>query len=183
MHGRWGHRLFWFVVILAGAALVLAVTGEEVASVQLRERVLAWHEWLGLASLPVLVAALVIHRRSRQPDRRRVPGVAAAPNAAIHPRRAVCAAGASAAVRLAAGKPRGTLANLLPPLVSPDSVLADIGYVYHGVGGLLIVLIAAFGIRLQATAFVAGLLRKGRVRRRRAPRRSARPLKRPAGGG
>jgi cytochrome b561 len=176
MHGRWAHRLLWFVVALVGAALLLAVTAEEVASVQLRGRVLAWHEWLGLASLPMLIAALVIHWRSRHPHRRRVPEWPPYIRQSIRLALYVLLVLQPLSGWLLASH-EGTLANLLPPLVSPDSVLADIGYVYHGVGGLLIVLIAAFGIRLHATAFVAGLLRKGRVRRRHAARRSARPLK------
>jgi cytochrome b561 len=42
----------------------------------------------------------------------------------------------------------------LPPLASPSNVLADIGYIYHGAGGALIVLIAIFSLRLNLKAWV-----------------------------
>jgi len=47
----------------------------------------------------------------------------------------------------------------LPPLASPNNLLADIGYIYHGDGGALIVLIAIFSLRLNLKAWVFNLLR------------------------
>jgi cytochrome b561 len=72
----------------------------------------------------------------------------------------------------------GKLASLsgwtLPSLAGPSNLLADIGYIYHGAGGALIVLIAIFSLRLNVKAWLFSLLDHS-ARRRRATHQGPKP--------
>jgi hypothetical protein len=57
--------------------------------------------------------------------------------------------------------------QMLPPLASPSGTLAHYGYVYHGLGGGLILLIAALNLRINLTAYVFSLVASVRRRARR----------------
>ena len=58
MRWRLERTLFWITVGLVSIALLLAVAGEESSSPTVRTKILQWHEWIGLLSLPSLTAAL-----------------------------------------------------------------------------------------------------------------------------
>ena len=58
MQRRVGRVLFWWVIGLVAGAFMLAVAGEETASTAAKQRLLNWHEWIGLSSLVVLIFLL-----------------------------------------------------------------------------------------------------------------------------
>ena len=58
MYWRLERTLFWITVGLVSIALLLAVAVEESPSPNVRTKILQWHEWIGLLSLPSLAAAL-----------------------------------------------------------------------------------------------------------------------------
>jgi cytochrome b561 len=62
----------------------------------------------------------------------------------------------------------------LPPLAGEGNVFADISYIYHGVGGVLIVLIAILSLRFNVEAWVFSLLRQSE-RGRHATHQARRP--------
>jgi cytochrome b561 len=165
---RLGRILFWMIMGLVAAAFLLAVIGEEVSSPHARELVLVWHEWLGLLSLPVLVAMFVVRRFVERPSRslmphwlpwlRRATEVALYVLLVLQPLSGWLLASH-------AGKLASFFDWPLPSLASPSGPLADFGFVYHGLGGILILLIAALRIRVNITAYVLSLLvsvRRGR---------------------
>lgn len=176
MRWRGGRGLFWVTIGLVAAAFVLAVIGEEATSPQVRSPVLAWHESLGLLSLPVLIAMFVVRRYIERPGRlpmpHWLPWLRHAAEAALY---VLLVLQPLSGWLLASHE--GKLATFfgwpLPPLASPSGLLADFGLVYHGLGGALILLIAALSLRLNVTAYVVSLVasvRRGRPRKATGPK-------------
>jgi cytochrome b561 len=64
----------------------------------------------------------------------------------------------------------GTLASFvgwtLPPLADRNTILADIGFLYHGAGGVLIMIIALLSLRINLTAWVLSVLEHSKRGRR-----------------
>jgi cytochrome b561 len=167
---RWcaWRTLFWMTMGLVAAALLLALIGEETSSPLARTPALDWHEWLGLLSLPVLIAMFVVRWFIERPSRSPMP----------HWRPWLRLMQPLSGWLLASHE--GKLASFfgwpLPPLASPSGPLADFGLVYHGLGGVLILLIAALSLRLNITAYVLGLVasvRRGRRAKSEAGKRPA----------
>lgn len=171
MSGHIERPLFWASVALVAASFALAMAGEQVSSPDLRDRVLHWHEWLGLLSLPTVVAALVARcfaPRHLLPLPHWLPRVRHSLEIALY---ILLVLQPLSGWLLASHE--GKLASFagwsLPPLASPSSHLADYGLAYHGLGGALILAIVALSLRVNLTAFAWSLIPPGR-RRRRSPR-------------
>ena len=157
-----GRVLFWTAIGLVACSFLLAIGGEETASTTTKQTLLLWHEWVGLGSLVVLLLAFTIHaldsRRSRRilpkwlPQFRAVVDVSLYVLLVIQPISGWLLASHE-------GKLASVFGWTLPPLAGPSNVLAVIGYIYHGAGGALIVLIAIFSLRLSLKAWVLSLLR------------------------
>ncbi len=168
MQWNLGRALIWTTIGLVACSFVLALVGEEASSTQLREQLLDWHEWLGLLSLVYLVAALIAGRFELTPGRSSLPHWLPRLRGAVEVTLYVLLVLQPLSGWLLASH-EGQLASLLPPLVSPGGILADIGYIYHGLGGGLILLIAALSLRLNLTAYAFSLVASVRRRRRTAP--------------
>ncbi len=171
MHQRFAHALYWLPIGFVAAAFVLAVAGEETSSAQARAAFLHGHEWLGLLSLVTLIAALVARWRDKTRRRRPLPnwlpGLRRAAAVALY---TLLLLQPLSGWLLASYEGRLTafLGWSLPPLAAPNATLAEYGYVYHGLGGVLIVLIGALSLRVNLTAFVFASIARRRRRRRRA---------------
>jgi cytochrome b561 len=160
--------LYWTAIGLVATAFALALLGEEMASRHVRDVTLRWHEWLGLLALVVFIAAVIARWVGKlpfiHPMPEWLPWLRAATKAVLY---ILLIIQPLSGWLLASHE--GKLASFfgwsLPPLASPDSRLADYGYFYHGLGGCLILLIAALGFRLNISAIVFDDV--GRVRRRR----------------
>ena len=164
--------LFWTTVALVSTSFILAVAGEETSSPDFRALALNWHEWIGLLSLPTVVAAIVarcFERRRLLPMPHWLPHVRHGLEITLYlllllqPPSGWLLAGHE-------GKLASFFGWTLPPLASPSGRLADYGLVYHGLGGALILVIAAVSLRVNLTAFVRSLIPSGRRRRRRPTR-------------
>ena len=68
-----GATLFWTTIGLVAGSFVLALVGEEISSTRVREQILNWHEWLGLLSLPTLIATLIAQWLDKHPDSSPLP--------------------------------------------------------------------------------------------------------------
>ncbi len=163
-----GRVLFWTAIGLVTCSFLLAVAGEETASTTTKQTLLLWHEWVGLGSLVVLLFAFSIHALDSHRSKRILPKWLPRFRAVVDVSLYVLLVVQPISGWLLASH-EGKLASFfgwtLPPLASPSSVLANIGYLYHGAGGALIVLIAIFSLRLNLKAWVLSLLRhpeKGR---------------------
>jgi cytochrome b561 len=167
---RWhlGRALFWTTVVLVAASLILALVGEEASSPDSRARVLHWHEWCGLLSLPTVVAAILVRCREPHhllpmphwlPHIRRGLEITLYVLLLLQPLSGWLLAGHE-------GKLTSFFGWALPPLASHSGRLADYGLVYHGLGGALILGIVALSLRVNLTAFVWSLIPSGRRRRR-----------------
>ena len=166
---RLERTLFWITVGLVSIALLLAVAGEESPSPNVRTKILQWHEWIGLLSLPSLAAALAARWFDRHhhllplphwlPWLRRGLEISLYILLLLQPLSGWLLASDQ-------GKLTSLFGWTLPPLAPPNGQLVDYGYVYHGVGGVLILLIAAISLRVNMTAFVTSLARSARGHRR-----------------
>jgi cytochrome b561 len=182
MRWRLERTLFWITVGLVSIALLLAVAGEESSSPTVRTKILQWHEWIGLLSLPSLAAALTARWFDRHhhllalphwlPWLRRGLEISLYILLLLQPLSGWLLASDQ-------GKLTSIFSWTLPPLAPPNGHLVDYGYVYHGVGGVLILLIAAISLRVNLTALVTSWAHS--ARRHRRPRSDAR--KRERGGG
>jgi cytochrome b561 len=156
-----GRALFWTAIGLVVCSFLLAVAGEETGSATTKQTLLLWHESIGLASLLVLLLAFTIHaldsRRSRRLLPNWLPRLRALTDVLLY---VLLVIQPISGWLLASHE--GQLASLfgwtLPSLANPSSVLADIGYIYHGAGGALIVLIGILGLRLNVKAWLFSLL-------------------------
>ncbi len=161
--------LFWATVALVSSSFILALLGEETSSPEIRALLLHWHEWIGLLSLPTVVAAMIargFERRHLLPMPHWLPHVRRSMEITLY---VLLVLQPLSGWLLAAheGKLTSFLGWTLPALASPSGQLADYGLVYHGLGGVLILLIAAVSLRLNLTAWAASLARSaGRQRRR-----------------
>lgn len=167
--------LFWVTSGLVSAAFILALAGEEFGSSRVRPLLLAWHELAGALSLFSLVAMLIVRRIGRRPSEplphwhpvvRRTLSVTLCVLLVLQPISGWLLASY-----------QGKLA-LFPGITEPgigdrNAVLAEYAAGFHGVSGAAILILAMFALRMQLTAFIAGLMRAaGRgVRRRRLPTR------------
>ncbi len=170
MHWRIERALFWTTVAFATASFVLAMIGEESSSRDFRAHVLYWHEWLGLLALPTALAAIVARRFERRhllpmphwlPRTRRSLEVALYVLLVLQPLSGWLLAGHEGQLASFLGWP-------LPALAFPSGLLADLGLIYHGLGGALILAIAALSLRVNLTALVWSLIPTHRRRRRRS---------------
>jgi cytochrome b561 len=158
--------LYWAAIGLVTTAFLLALLGEETSSTHVRDVTLRWHEWLGLLSLSVFIAAVIARWLGQfpfvHPMPEWLPWLRAATKALLY----VLLILQPLSGWLLAGH-EGKLASFfgwnLPPLASPDSRLADYGYFYHGLGGVLMLLIAALAFRLNISARIFDVV--GRIRR------------------
>ncbi len=157
-----GRVLFWTAIGLVACSFLLAIAGEETASTTTRQTLLFWHEWIGLGSLVALLLAFAVHALDSRPSRRILPKWLPRFRAVVDVSLYVLLVIQPISGWLLASH-EGKLASFfgwtLPPLASPSNVLAGIGYIYHGAGGALIVLIAIFSLRLNLKAWVLSLLR------------------------
>jgi cytochrome b561 len=170
---RWHieRALFWTTVALVSGSFAMAVVGEEASSPEFRARLLHWHEWFGLLSLPTVVAAIVarcFEQRHLLPMPHWLPRIRRSLEIALY----VLLVLQPLSGWLLAGH-EGKLTSLfgwpLPPMASPSGRLAEYGLVYHGLGGALILVISALSLRVNLTALVWSLLPSGRRRRRHPP--------------
>ena len=176
---RWhiGRVLFWVAIGLVTSSFVLALVGEETASTTAKRTLLLWHEWIGLSSLAVLLVSFAVHSLDvRRPSRllpNWLPRFRAVVDVAFY---ALLVIQPISGWLLASheGKLASFFGWTLLPIANPSNVLADIGYIYHGVGGALIVLISILSFRLNLTAWVFSLLRHSK-RGRHAALRARRP--------
>lgn len=156
-----GRVLFWTAIGLVASSLLLALVGDETTSTVTKQTLLLWHEWIGLSSLVVLVLAFTSHALDNRPPRRLLPKWLPRFRAMVDVSLYVLLVIQPISGWLLASH-EGKLASFfgwtLPPLANPSNVLADIGYIYHGVGGALIVLIAIMSVRLNLKAWVFSLL-------------------------
>ena len=162
MRWHFGRFLFWVAIGLVTSSFVLALVGEETASTSAKQALLLWHEWIGLCSLAVLIVsfavnALDVHRPRRLlsnwlPRFRAVVDVSFYALLVVQPISGWLLASHE-------GKLASFFGWTLPSLANPSNVFADIGYIYHGVGGALIVLIAILSLRLNLTAWIFSLWR------------------------
>jgi cytochrome b561 len=169
---RWhlGRTLFWTTIGLVAGSFVLALVGEEIPSTRVREQILNWHEWLGLLSLLTLIATLITQWFDKHPGSLPLPhwlpwlrgavGVFLYILLLLQPLSGWLLASHE-------GKLASFFGWMLPPLASPSGTLAHYGYVYHGLGGGLILLIAALNLRINLTAYVFSLVASVRRRARR----------------
>jgi len=165
MHWRLGRMLFWTAIGLVAAAFVLALVGEKASSTNARELILHWHEWLGLLSLVAIVVALAARQLGKY------AGKPPLPNWLPRLRRAVRLLLYTLLILqplsgwlLASheGKLASFFRWILPPLAAPNSALGHLGYIYHGLGGMLILFIVALSLRLNLTALVFSATGQGR---------------------
>lgn len=172
---RWhaGRGLFWTAIGLVAASFALAMLGEEFASTTTKQTLLLWHEWIGLSSLLALIGSFVLHALDRRRTRRLVPkwlpGFRAVVDGALY---ALLLLQPLSGWLLASheGKLASFFGWMLPALASPSSLFAEIGYIYHGIGGALILLIALLSVRLNLTAWIFSLVRRSKKRRKAVTR-------------
>jgi cytochrome b561 len=171
-------KLFWTTIGVVMAAFLLALIGEETPSLQVRNYVLYWHEWLGLLSWIMIIVVLMM--RFAEPTHRPplpnwLPGLRRTLTVLFY---ILLVLQPLSGWLLASheGKLASFLGWILPPLAHPDSRLAHLGYVYHGIGSALIILIALFSVRLGLTARVFNGVVRIRRRRRTAARSEERRL-------
>lgn len=161
MHRRVGRVLFWWVIGLVAGAFMLAVAGEETASTAAKQRLLNWHEWIGLSSLVVLILSFAVHYLDLHPRKRLMPRWLPGLRVTLELLLYVLLVLQPISGWLLASH-EGNLATffswVLPPLADPSDVLGNLGYIYHGVGGVLIFLVAILSLRLNLTAWVFSLL-------------------------
>ena len=172
MHRRFADALYWLPIGFVTAAFVLAAVGEETSSAQARVVILHAHEWLGLLSLVTLIAALTARWRDKTHPKRPLPNwlprlrrtaeVTLYTLLLLQPLSGWLLASYE-------GKLTAFLGWSLPSLVSPNDTLAEYSYVYHGLGGILILLIGALSLRVNLTAFVFSRIARRRRRRRAMP--------------
>lgn len=171
MHWSLGRALFWTTIGLVAGSFVLALVGEEMSPTRERELILHWHEWIGLLSLFTLIATLIVQWFGKHARRLPLPHWLPWLRGTIEVMLYILLVLQPLSGWLLASH-EGKLASFfgwtLPPLASPSGTLADYGYVYHGFGGALILLIAALSLRLNLTAFVFSLVRPVRRRGRAA---------------
>ena len=173
MSWRAANVLYWTAIGLVTAAFILALLGEEAPSAQVRDVTLRWHEWLGLLALAVFIAALIARWLGEHPFVHPMPEwlpwLRGATKAVLY---VLLVLQPLSGWLLASheGKLTSFFGHNLPPLASPDSRLADYGYFYHGLGGVLILLIAALAFRLNISAKMFDAV--GRLRRRNNARDS-----------
>ena len=157
-----GRALFWTAIGLVVCSFLLAVAGEETASATTKRTLLLWHESVGLGSLVVLLLAFSIHAPDSRRSKRILPKWLPLFRAVVDVSLYVLLVIQPISGWLLASH-EGKLASVfgwtLPPLAGPSNMLADIGYLYHGAGGALIVLIAIFSLRLNLKAWVLSLMR------------------------
>ena len=176
---RWhtGRVLFWTAIGLVACSFLLAVAGEETASTTTKQTLLLWHEWIGLGSLVVLLLSFTLHaldsRRSRRLMPKWLPRYRAVVDVSLY---VLLVIQPISGWLLASheGKLASFLGWTLPPLAGETNVFADIGDIYHGVGGALIVLIAILSLRFNVEAWVFSLLRQSE-RGRHATHQARRP--------
>ena len=167
--------LFWATVALVSGSFLLALVGEETSSPEIRALLLHWHEWIGLLSLPTVVAAMIargFERRHLLLMPHWLPRVRRSLEIALY----VLLVLQSLSGWLLAGhegKLTSFLGWTLPALSSPSGQLADYGLVYHGLGGVLILLIAAVSLRVNLTAWATSFFRSSTQRRRHRGTRTA----------
>ena len=172
---RWhsGRVLLWTTIGLVAGSFVLALAGEEISSPRLSESILNWHEWLGLLSLGTLIATLVLRWIDKHPGRLPLPHWLPRLRGAIEVGLYVLLVLQPLSGWLLASH-EGKLASFfgwtLPPLARPSTGIAHYGYVYHGLGGALIVINAALSLRLNLTAYVLSLVASVQRRRRHVSR-------------
>ena len=155
--------VYWTAIGLVAAAFVLALLGEEMSSTDLRDVTLRWHERLGLLALLIFVTAIVARCAGKipfvHPMPEWLPWLRAATQGVLY----VLIIMQPLSGWLLAGH-EGKLASFfgwsLPAIASPDSRLAEYGYVYHGLGGVLIFLIAALSLRLGSLAELFQMVRR-----------------------
>lgn len=176
-----GRALFWTAIGLVVCSFLLAMVGEETTSTTTRQTLLLWHEWIGLGSLFVLVLSFAVHAMDSRRSMRILPTWLPRLRALMDISLYVLLVLQPISGWLLASH-EGKLASLfgwtLPSLASRGDLLAEIGYIYHGAGGALIVLIAIFSLRLNVKAWLFSLLDHS-ARRRHAThrRRKPRPLR------
>ena len=168
---RWhiGRVLFWIAIGLVTSSFVLALVGEETASTTAKQTLLLWHEWIGLSSLAVLLVSFAVDTLAVRRPRRLLPNWLPRFRTVID-----LLFYALLIIQPISGwllaSHEGKLASFfgwtLPPVANSSNVLADVGYIYHGVGGALIVMIAFLSLRLNLTAWIGSLLRRSRGGRR-----------------
>jgi cytochrome b561 len=168
MHWHIERTLFWTTLAFVAASFILALVGEEAPPPDFRAHVLHWHEWFGLLALATALAAIVarcFEPRHLLPMPHWLPRIRRSLEVALY----VLLLLQPLSGWLLAGH-EGRLATLfgwpLPPIASPSSRLADYGLVYHGLGGALILVIAALSLRVNLAAFVWSLIPTRRGRRR-----------------
>jgi cytochrome b561 len=172
-----GRALFWTAIGLVVCSFLLAVAGEETASTTTRQTLLLWHESIWLGSLVVLLLAFTAHALDSRRSSRLLPNWLPRLRALMDVLLYVLLVIQPISGWLLASH-EGKLASLsgwtLPSLAGPSNLLADIGYIYHGAGGALIVLIAIFSLRLNVKAWLFSLLDHS-ARRRRATHQGPKP--------
>ena len=163
-----GRVLLWTAFGLVACSFLLAVAGEETASTTTKRTLLLWHEWIGLGSLVALDS-----RRSRRLMPKWLPRYRAVVDVSLY---VLLVIQPISGWLLASheGKLASFLGWTLPPLAGETNVFADIGDIYHGVGGALIVLIAILSLRFNVEAWVFSLLRQSE-RGRHATHQARRP--------
>ena len=172
---RWhaGRGLFWTAIGLVAASFALAMLGEELASATIKQMLLLWHEWIGLSALIALLGSFALHavdpHRTRRLIPKWLPAFRSVVDGVLY---ALLVLQPLSGWLLASheGKLASFFGWMLPPLANPSSVLADIGYFYHAVGGVLILLIALLSLRLNLTAWIFSLVRRSKKRRQTATR-------------
>src|SRR5579863_1088799 len=157
-----GRMFFWLAIGLVTSSFVLALVGEETSSTEAKLTLLHWHEWIGFSSLVVLIFSFVLHSLDMRPPRRLMPRWLPRLRAAVEVSLYVLLVLQPISGWLLASH-EGKLASFfgwtLPPLADSNNVLADIGYIYHGAGGAIIIIVAVLSLRLNLTAWVFSLFR------------------------
>jgi cytochrome b561 len=163
--------LFWTAIGFVGASFVVGGVGVEMSPGPSAELLLQWHKAFGLLSLVAWLAAVVAFAaRGRQMSGplRRWPAALRATILTLLYMLLILQPVSGWFLASLEGRLASIFGLSLPPLAAPSSVLANYVLTYHVLGAGLILIIAAWTLRLSWEIFALGPL--ARLRRRQVAR-------------
>ncbi|HLH51147.1 MAG TPA: cytochrome b/b6 domain-containing protein [Roseiarcus sp.] len=167
--------LFWTAIGLVGGSFVLGGLGVEMSPGPAAELLLQWHKAFGLLSLVAwlaAVAAFVAGGRRLSVPLRRWPAPLRATILTLLYMLLILQPVSGWFLASLEGKLASVFGWSLPPLAEPSDVLANYVLTYHMLGAGLILIIAAWTLRLNWEIYALGPL--ARLRRRQLARTEAR---------
>jgi cytochrome b561 len=166
--------LFWMAIVFVAASFLLGFAGAEMSSGPVSELILQWHKAFGLLSLIVWLGAVVAYafgkRRFSTPLRFWALRFRSTVLAILYALLIVQPLSGWLLASLK-GELTSILGWQLPPLAAPNGQLAEYVLTYHVLGAGLILIIAAWSLRLTWDAYALGAL--ARLRRRQLARAAA----------